>query len=346
MTGRTRIFTTATIAWASLLLPIAAHAQNDEPAGTIAAIDAEFDRELIKLEKTRLEKLAALAASKTGAEADLAYEACFRVAIESNLYAEAQAAARNAIKADGTSPQVALLANLVNLVAEANRGEFEASLKQLEATIEAAPRDRKTLPVAMKLSLLEAYYQRLVQGGRFDIARRAITSIRDQTQEPAIKDLVERRLKQVDLVGKAAPEIEGTDIDGKPYRLSDHKGKPVLVVFWATWCLPNAQEVAAFGEAYKLYHDTGLQIVGINLDAFQDDVTSVESVVPEVKRFLIERNVRWPNLIERPGDRNLANAYGVTDIPSNALVGKDGKIVQIDLTAANLQKVLSQEMSR
>ena len=321
-------------------------ARGDEPQATVAAIDAEFEKEALKLEKTRLDRLAKLAATKTGAEASRVYEAFFRAAIANNLYAEAEATALAALKADVLSPQATLLADLVNLIAQADRGAYEESLKNLDAMIATQAQEPKALPVSMKLSLIDAYYQKLVRSGQFEVARKALTSLQAKAIDPAIKDLVERRLVQVNLVGKPAPAIDGTDIDGKPYHLADAKGDAVLVIFWATWCLPNAQEVAMFDAAYTKYRDKGLRVVGINVDAFQDGGRSAEAVAPDVKRFLLERNVRWPNLIEHPGERDLAKAFGVSDIPSNVLIGRDGKILRIDLTGAILDEAIAKAVAK
>ncbi len=315
-------------------------ARAEDPPASLSAIDADFDRDLAKLEKTRLERLTKLAAGSTGAEADRVYEACFRLAIDASLYAEAQPAAQAAMKTKGLNPRVSLMAHLVDLVAQANRGEYEASLRSLEAAIANPPQDTQALPVAMKLALIEAYYQKLVQSGQTAIADKALKAIQAKAQDPAIADLAARRLAQLDLVGKPAPAIDGTDVDGKPFSLAAQKGHPVLVVFWATWCLPNAQEIDALTEAYTQFGPKGLKIVGVNLDSFQAEGRAAETVASDVRRFLVERNVRWTNLIERPGERDLTKAYAISDIPANVLVGRDGKVVQIDLTAANLKRVI------
>lgn len=326
-------------------------ARGDEPKAappdSLAAIDADFLRESLKLEKARLERLARLAASRTGAEADRAYEIYFRAAIAANLYTEAEPTAEAVMKSATAASQVVMLARLVNVIAEADRGDFAESLRDLEAAVKEGKDGRKTaLPVALKLTMVDAFLQKLVQGGQFEVAGQVLRSLQEKAEDAAVKDLAAQWRKQVDLVGKAAPAIEGKDVDGKPYRLADAKGDVVLVVFWATWCLANAQEVAAFDKAYSTYRSKGLRIVGVNVDTFQDNGRPAEDVLPGVKRFLIEYNVRWPNLIDQPGEREIARAFGVKDIPSNVLIGRDGKVVQINLTRANLDKVLAREIAR
>jgi hypothetical protein len=65
-----------------------------------------------------------------------------------------------------------------------------------------------------------------------------------------------------------------------------------------------------------------------------------------VRRFLIDRNVPWPNLINGTGDRDVAKTYGVAEVPSNVLIGRDGRVIQIDLTRSNLEKVVAKALAR
>ena len=354
------------IALASLALaiPLTARAQQVQapveapaaPAGaagltTREAIEAEFRRDLIRVERARIERLAALAAGQPKDEAAKTYTEIFHFAMASGLYNETEAVAERVLRSGGVPPDVALLAELVNIVAEANRGAYQESLDSLaaaiqigEAAAQADPRQKvgRALPLPARLALVNVYAQTLIQAGQYDVARRALTMIRDTSREPALKSLAEGRLAQLDLVGKPAPPIAGKTVDGKPLRLADLKGDVVLVVFWASWCLPNAEEAGRLGAIEAAHRAKGLRIVGINLDTMQDGGVAAESVMPNVRRFLIDHNVRWPNLINGPGDRDFAKAYGVTEIPANVLIGRDGKVIHLDLNRSNLKATLAQ----
>ena len=142
-------------------------------------------------------------------------------------------------------------------------------------------------------------------------------------------------------MGKPAPPIQGTDLDGKEFNLAGEKGKVVLVVFWASWCLSNATQITWLEQVQNAYHDRGLQVVGINLDVQQDGGQKLETVLPQIRRFLVDYNVPWPTLVNGTGDRDYASAYGVADIPANVLIGRDGTVVQIDLSRRNLETVVS-----
>ncbi len=164
-----------------------------------------------------------------------------------------------------------------------------------------------------------------------------LSMIRDNAREPALKSLAQGRLAQIDLVGKPAPPIAGTSVDGKPVGLADFKGDVVLVVFWATWCLPNAEEADRLAAIESAHRARGFHVLGVNLDTMQDGGLPLETVLPNIRRFLLDHNVRWPTLINGPGAADYAKVYGVTEIPSNVLIGRDGKVLQLDLNAANIE---------
>src|SRR5664279_667848 len=66
--------------------------------------------------------------------------------------------------------------------------------------------------------------------------------------------------------GNLAPDFTVTDIDGKKLKLSDYRGKVVLLDFWATWCAPCRAEIPHFVEMQQKYGSQGFQIVGISMD--------------------------------------------------------------------------------
>ena len=61
--------------------------------------------------------------------------------------------------------------------------------------------------------------------------------------------------------------------------------------------------------------------------------------MPNIRRFLLDDNVRWPNLVNGAGVHDYAKAYGITEIPSNVLIGPDGTVIHVDLSRKNLDPV-------
>jgi peroxiredoxin len=328
-------------------------AQKAAADDSIKAIDDDFDKGRLQLERRRLERMASLASRQDPAAAAATYENLFRLAIANNLFAEAGPIAEDVVQKGSPAPVTSVLATLVKIIAEADRGAFEQSLDSLRrAVADAGKADDRgraakfSILTNEKLGLLDAYYQRLVHADRIEVARKAFQLLRDRVQNPTVVDFVSSRLRRLDLVGKPAPAISGTDIDGKPFNLGDARGKVVLVAFWATWCLPSAVEVEGFQQVAESFRGRGFEVVGINVDTLQDGAQKTEMVMPGIRSFLLDHNVRWPTLINGSGDRDYAAAYGVTEIPTNALIDRDGKVVQVDLVNKNLEAVVARVVGK
>ena len=196
------------------------------------------------------------------------------------------------------------------------------------------------------VAICEAYYQRLIQGDQFDVAQNAFRLLLKETDNPAVKALCTSRLNQLDMIGKPAPAIQGTDLDGKPVSLADLKGNVVLVVFWASWCLPSSAEIAALDQVYSTYRDRGFRILGINVDTLQNDSPKLETAHaqhPAVPARL-QRPLAQPDQRHRHND--YAKAYGVAEIPSNVLIGRDGTVLHLDLSPQkNLGSVVARSVA-
>lgn len=67
--------------------------------------------------------------------------------------------------------------------------------------------------------------------------------------------------------------------------------------------------------------------------------------MPNIKRFVMDHNIRWPNLVSGTGARDYARLYGVTDIPASVLIGRDGTIIHLDLWRKNLERVIAKAVA-
>jgi len=327
-------------------------ARSGQAVLTIQAINQEYNNQLLQIERQRLERLAQLARTQEPKQAAETYEVLFRLALANNLFREAEGVADQVLRSSSIPPVVVFFAQTLNIIAEADRGAYEESLADLCKAVgrraerrEAGQAPAATLDTPALLAICEAYYQRLLQGDQFDVARKAFRLILAEAENPAVKGYCSARLNQLDMIGKNAPTIEGTDLDGKPVSLAKLKGDVVLVVFWASWCLPSSSEIEWLEGVDDKYRDRGLRIVGINVDVPSSGGTSLESVLPNIKRFVLDHNVRWPNLINGAGARDYAKLYGVTDIPSNVLIGRDGTVLHLDLWRKNLESVIARTVA-
>jgi thiol-disulfide isomerase/thioredoxin len=113
-----------------------------------------------------------------------------------------------------------------------------------------------------------------------------------------------------------APDFTLDTLEGKSMRLSDLRGKAVLLNFWATWCGPCKIEMPWFVELQKQYGDQGLQIIGVAMD---------DSGKDEIAKFAKEMGVNYPVLL---GKEAVGDEYGgVPALPESFFIGRDGKIV-------------------
>jgi peroxiredoxin len=113
-------------------------------------------------------------------------------------------------------------------------------------------------------------------------------------------------------VGDQAPEVSGEDVDGKIIRLSDYKGKVVLLDFWGTWCPPCRQLIPhEIQKVTKDYKDRPFALIGIASD---DPAT--------LKEFLAVRPLPWPNIVD--ATKLIVNDWGVDVFPTFVLIDHHG----------------------
>jgi len=149
-------------------------------------------------------------------------------------------------------------------------------------------------------------------------------------------------MDRLKLLGKNAPPISGTDVDGQAVSLAGLKGKVVLINFWATWCPPCVAEIPRLNTLAEKFHDGGFEVLGINDDAMHEDVKDPKSAVTVVRRFLVSQNISWTNVLNRTGANDFTKPYGVEDIPANFLIGRDGKVIALELSGDGLERSVSQ----
>jgi peroxiredoxin len=115
-------------------------------------------------------------------------------------------------------------------------------------------------------------------------------------------------------LGQQAPDFTLDDLGDAPVRLSDLRGKPVVINFWATWCPPCRQEAPALQAAYERYRDQGVVLLGV--DSREDAET--------VRTFASQNGLMYPLLLDREGD--VSAEYQVLGIPTTVFLDAAGVV--------------------
>lgn len=121
---------------------------------------------------------------------------------------------------------------------------------------------------------------------------------------------------RADQTGKAAPDWQLSDVNGKALKLADFKGKVVVLDFWATWCPPCRAEIPGLVAIQKKYADQGLSVIGISLDEQGPTV-----VKPFIERFAINYPVVMGN------QKVLTDYGGISAIPTTFVIDREGNVV-------------------
>lgn len=137
-------------------------------------------------------------------------------------------------------------------------------------------------------------------------------------------------------VGARPFAFSAKDLGGATVSPAKYQGRVVLLDFWATWCPPCVEEMPTVKAVYDKYHAQGFDIVGISLDR---DRAALDN-------FLQTQNVRWPQVLNGQNGHDIAKQYGVTGIPFALLIGRDGKIVAVDLRGGALEPAVRAALAR
>jgi peroxiredoxin len=134
-------------------------------------------------------------------------------------------------------------------------------------------------------------------------------------------------------VGQPAPEIELPNPDGTMVKLSDLKGKYVLIDFWAAWCKPCRQENPNVVRLYNQYKDKGFEILGVSLDRTKEDWVNA----------IAEDGLTWTQVSDLNYFNSVAAvAYQIEAIPATYMIDPDGKIIAKDLRGPSLENKLAE----
>ncbi len=131
-------------------------------------------------------------------------------------------------------------------------------------------------------------------------------------------------------LGQPAPDFTLRDLSGNPHTLSDHRGRVVVINFWATWCPPCRVEMPALQDTYETYRDQGVVVLAVNLT----QVDELDAIEP----YRQELGLTFPILLDSASE--VSNGlYRVLGIPTSVFVDRDGVVQEVFVGAIPLEEL-------
>ncbi|AHX19629.1 MAG TPA: thiol:disulfide interchange protein [Bacillus sp. (in: Bacteria)] len=158
--------------------------------------------------------------------------------------------------------------------------------------------------------------------------------VKQEKSEAAMKEIIARNGIEI---GKSAPDFTLTKLDGTNVKLSDLKGKKVILNFWATWCGPCQQEMPDM-EAFYKEHKENVEILAVNYTPSEKGGGE-----EKVSNFAKEKGITFPILLDKNID--VTTAYKVITIPTSYFIDTKG-VIQDKFIGPMTQKEMEKRVAK
>lgn len=129
------------------------------------------------------------------------------------------------------------------------------------------------------------------------------------------------------------PDFTLQTVDGETVSLSDYRGRPVVLNFWATWCTPCREEMPLLQDSYEAHAEDGLVVIGVN----------VRETPEVIERFLDEVIIDFPILLD--SETAVVNRYLVNSLPMTFFIDRDGRLRTL-VVGGMSQEVLDERLAK
>lgn len=210
---------------------------------------------------------------------------------------------------------------------QAPKADYAKIQKEWQKTLEQFVSDYPASPDAAEAMLQLAITQEYT-GQEDDAKKWYVRIVKDFPNSPAAKKASGAQTR-LDSVGKTI-SISGQSPLGSPVDSAKYRGKVVLIQYWASWSGPAKADMPALKELWNKY-GRKFTIIGV----------SVDSNVKDLNEYLAENPLPWPQIFEEGGlDSRPANVLGILTVPTMILVDQQGKVVNRNVSAADLEAEL------
>lgn len=208
---------------------------------------------------------------------------------------------------------------------------MEAEKLALSGTLVVQACDHEQCYPAKRLKIIVPL---VIAGGTSDLAKAELAKLETNEKSKTEKPI----LAQTD-----ASDFAFTDFDGKARKLSEYRGKVVLLDFWATWCKPCLADFPFLKELYAKHQANGFEIIGLDCETLGDDADAEtsKSGTTQAKAIIARFGAKWTMAETRSAVAAAEKIFKIESLPTKILIDRHGNIVKAVKSRAELEEFLA-----